>query len=109
MAAPEPTVADLQAFILMLQAQVATLQAAILAAPAARAAAVVTFAVTPQTLNTEELLDYLTKGGSSIYEQGYKALDDKALNNGFGMTPDQTVVFVKAFSHCTTAMGWNKG
>jgi hypothetical protein len=109
MAAPEPTVADLQAFILMLQAQVATLQAAILAAPTARAAAVVTFAVTPQTLNTEELLDYLTKGGSSIYEQGCKALDDKALNNGFGMTPDQTVVFVKAFSHCTTAMGWNKG
>jgi hypothetical protein len=109
MAAPEPTVADLQALIQMLQAQVATLQAAIPAAPAAGAAAVVTFAVTPQTVNTKELLDYSTKRGSSIYEHGCKAVDDKALTNGFGMTIDQTVVFVKAFSCCTTAMGWNMG
>jgi hypothetical protein len=46
MAAP-PTVADLQALILLLQAQVANLQAAILAAPAAGAAAIVTFADNP--------------------------------------------------------------
>jgi hypothetical protein len=57
MAAPAPTVADLQALVLMLQAQVANLQAAILAAPAADAAAVVTFADTPQTLNANDLLD----------------------------------------------------
>ncbi len=31
---------------------------------------------------------------SSIYEQGCKTLDNKALANGFSMTPDQTVVFV---------------
>jgi hypothetical protein len=41
----------------MIQAQIATLQAAIPAAPAAGAAAVVTFAVMPQTLNAKELLD----------------------------------------------------
>jgi hypothetical protein len=101
--------ADLQALILMLQAQVANLQAAILAAPAAGAAAVITFADTPQMLNANELLDYLTKRGSSIYEQGCKALDDKSLAGGFGMTTDQTVVFVEAVSCCATAMGWNKG
>jgi hypothetical protein len=68
MAAPAPTVADLQALIQTLQAQVANLQAAIPAAPATGAAAVVTFADTPQMLNTDDLLDYLTKRGSSIYE-----------------------------------------
>jgi hypothetical protein len=109
MAAPAPTVADLQALILMLQGQVAILQAAIPAAPAAGAAAVVTFADTPQMLNADDLLDYLTKRGSSIYEQGCKTLDNKALAGNFGMTTDQTAVFVKAVSPCTTAMGWNKG
>jgi hypothetical protein len=109
MAAPAPTVADLQVLIQALQAQNALLQAALSAAPATGAAAVVTFADTPQTLNADDLLDYLTKRGSSIYEQGCKALDDKALAGGFGMTTDQTVVFVKAVSCCTTAMGWNKG
>jgi hypothetical protein len=111
MAAPAPTVADPQALILMLQAQVANLQAAIPAAPVAGAAAVVTFADTdtPQTLNANDLLDYSTKRGSSIYEQGCKALDDKALAGGFGMTTDQTVVFVKAVSCRATTMGWNKG
>ncbi len=37
------------------------------------------------------------------------ALKDKALTNGYGMTPDQTVVFVKALSCRTTMMGWNQG
>jgi hypothetical protein len=104
MAAP-PTVADCQALILSLQAQVANLQAAIPAAPAAGAAAVVTFTDTPQMLNVDDLLDYLTKRGSNIYEQGCKALDDKALAGGFGMTTDQTVVFVEAVSRWATAMG----
>jgi hypothetical protein len=82
------SVADLQALILTLQAQVANLQAAIPAAPATSAAAVVTFSETPQMLNPNDLLDYLTKRGSSIYEQGCKALDDNALAGGFWMTTD---------------------
>jgi hypothetical protein len=109
MAAPALTVADIQALILMLQAQVANLQAAIPAAPAASAAAAVTFSDTPLTLNADGLLDYSTKRGSSIYEQGCKALDIKALAGGFRMTTDQTVVFVKAASCRATTMGWNKG
>jgi hypothetical protein len=54
----------------------------------------VIFADTPQTLKLDTLLAYSTKRGMSIYDQGYKALDNKALADGFGMTPDQTVVFV---------------
>jgi hypothetical protein len=109
MAAPAFTVADLQVLIQALQAQNALLQAALSAAPAAFAADVVTFADTPQMLNTDDLLDYSTKRGSSIYEQGCKALDDKALAGVLGMTTDQMVVFVDAISCCATAMGWNKG
>ena len=94
MAAPAPTVTDLQALIQALQAQNALLQAALSAAPITGAAAVVTFADTPQTLNADDLLDYSTKRGSSIYEQGCKALDNKALAGDFGMTTDQMVDFV---------------
>jgi hypothetical protein len=107
--APTPTLVDLQALIQALQAQNALQRAALSAAPVAGAAAVVTFADTPQTLNAGDLLDYLTKRGSNIYEQGCKALEDKALAGGFGMTTDQMVVFVEAVSRCTIAMGWNKG
>ncbi len=103
MAAPAPTAADIQALILTLQAQVANLQAANPAAAAAGAAAVVTFADTPQTLNANDLLDCSTKRDSSIYVQGCKALDDKALAGSFRMTTDQTVVFVEAVSHQATA------
>jgi hypothetical protein len=84
MAASPPTVADLQALIQALQAQNALLQAAISAASNAGAAAVITYADTPQKLNANDLLDYLTKRGSSIYEQGCKALDNKALTTVLG-------------------------
>jgi hypothetical protein len=83
MAALAPTVADLQAFIQALQAQTALLQAALSAAPVVSSAAVIAFADTPQMLNADDLLDYLTKRGSSIYEQGCKALDDKAHAGSF--------------------------
>jgi hypothetical protein len=109
MAAPAPTVVDLQALIQALQAQNAILQAAIPAAPAGGTAAVVTFTDTPQTLNPNDLLDYSTKRGSSIYEQGCKALDNKALAGSFGMSTDQKVIFIKAVSRCAVAMGWKKG
>ncbi len=78
-------------------------------APAATAApptgaAPVVFADMLQTLGADDLIDYSTKRGSGIFEQGYKALDDKALTNGFAMTPNQTIIFVEAFHHCDTAM-----
>jgi hypothetical protein len=107
MAAAAPTPAELQALILQLQSQVATLTSG--AAPAGPAPAAVVFADTPQSLYTNDLIDYSTKWGSSIYEQGCKTLDDKALTDGFGMTPDQTVVFVESLTRRATAMGWNAG
>jgi hypothetical protein len=79
MANQQPTVQDLQALILALQAQVQALQnaaPAIQAAPAAAATPVV-FADTPQMLDVDDLIDYLTKRGQLIYDQGCKALDKK--------------------------------
>jgi hypothetical protein len=92
-AAP-PTPAELQALILQLQTQVATLTSG--ATTAGPAPTAVIFADTPQSLYADDLIDYSTKQGSSIYEQGCKTVDDKALTDGFGMTSDQMVVFVES-------------
>jgi hypothetical protein len=62
---------------------------------------------TPQSLHTNDLIDYSTKWGSGIYEQRCKTLENKALTSGFGMTPDQAVVFVQSLTRRATAMGWN--
>jgi hypothetical protein len=107
MAATAPTTAKLQALILQLQTQVASLTSA--ATPTASGSAAVVFADTPQSLHAKDLINYSTKWGSGIYEQGCKTLDNKALTDGFGMTPDQMVVFVESLTHRATGMGWNVG
>jgi hypothetical protein len=107
MAAAPPTTAELQALILQLQTQIATLTSA--AAPAASGSAAVLFADTLQLLHAEDLINYLMKWGTSIYEQRCKTLDNKALTDGFGMTPNQTVVFIESLTRCATAMGWKAG
>jgi hypothetical protein len=111
MAAPAPTTAKLMAIITTLQAQIVALQHAAPAAAAAppAGAATVVFADTPQMLGADDLIDYSTKQGSTIFEQGCKPLDDKALTNGFAMAPNQTVIFVEAFHRRATTMGWNQG
>ena len=81
---------------------------AIQAAPAAAATPVV-FTDMPQMLGVDDLIDYSTKRGQLIYNQGCKALDDKALTNGFNMIPNETVIFVEAFQRHTNVMGWTKG
>jgi hypothetical protein len=111
MANQQPTVQDLQALILALQAQVQALKnaaPAVQAAPAAAATPVV-FADTPQMLGIDDLIDYLTKRGQLIYDHGCAALDDKALTDGFNMIPNKTVIFVKAFQRQADSMGWKKG
>ncbi len=62
----------------------------------------------PQTLGANDLMDYSTKRGSTIFEQGCKPLNDKALTNGFAMTPNQTVIFLKAFHRHAMTMGRNQ-
>jgi hypothetical protein len=111
MAAPAPTTAKLMAIITTLQAQIVALQNVAPAAAAAQpaGAATVVFANTPQMLGANDLIDYSTKQESTIFEQGWKPLDDKALTDGFAMTPDQTVIFVEAFHRRATIIGWNQG
>jgi len=103
MASSVPSSAELQALILQLQSQVATLMLG--AVPTGPAPATVIFADTPKSLQANDLIDYSTKWGSSIYEQGCKTLDDKALTDGFGMTSNQTMVFVESLTPHATAMG----
>jgi hypothetical protein len=111
MAAPAPTTAKLMAIITTLQAQIVAFQNAApadAAAPPAGAATMV-FADMPQMLGANDLINYLTKRGSSIFKQGCKPLNDKALTSGFAMTPNQTIIFLKAF-HCPVmTMGLNEG
>ncbi len=106
-----PTVQELQALITALQAEVTALQNAAPAAQAAPAAATtqVVFAETPQMLGVDNLVDYLTKRGKDIYNQGCKAFDNKALTNGFNMIPNKTVVFIEALERKANSMGWSKG
>ncbi len=73
-------------------------------APAANS---VVFANTLQTLEAKNLIDYGTKRGAEIYRKGCAPLDDKSLTDGFNMTPNQVVTFIKAFQRRCTEMGWN--
>jgi hypothetical protein len=110
MAGVAPTNAELMAIIATLQVQVDALTAAppVAAAAPHAGAALVVFAETPQMLGADDLIDYSAKRGSAIFEQRCKALDNKALANGFAMTPNQTVIFVEAFHRRATVMGWNQ-
>ncbi len=65
-----PTVEELSALIVALQAQVNALRAA----PTA-----VVFAETPQTMEVNNLIDYSTKRGAEIYKQGCAPLDNKSV------------------------------
>ena len=115
MAQQPPTVDKLLRLIQTLQAQVQTLQTAaanapnIVAANVPAAPAAVVFADTPSTLGVDDIIDYKTKQGSAIFENGCKALNDKALTDGFNMSMSQSVVFIEAFSRKATLMGWNAG
>ena len=75
--ATAPSIADLEALIQQLQAQVLALEnasaAAATVAPTATtttaAPSVVVFAETPQTLGVDDLIDYSTKRGKDIHLQ----------------------------------------
>ncbi len=109
MANQGPTVQELQELINQLQAQVTALQNAAPAAPTAPAAAAtapVVFFDSPQTIGVDNIIDYSKILGKDIYEKGCSVLDDKALMDGFNMTPNKTVVFVEAFEQKAKLMGY---
>jgi hypothetical protein len=58
----------------------------------------------PQMLGANNLINYSRKRGSAIFEQGCKALDNKALTNGFVMNPNQTIIFIETFHRSAAAM-----
>ncbi len=60
-------------------------------------------------LGVDDLIDYSAKRGKDIYNQGCEALNDKALTNGFNMTPNKTVIFIEALERKADSMGWSKG
>jgi hypothetical protein len=105
MANQGPTIQELQELINQLQT---ALQAA-LGAPATAAALPVVFADSPQTTGVDAIINYLKKLGKDIYKKGYSALEDKALTDGFNMTPNKTIVFVEAFKRKAKLMGWSTG
>jgi hypothetical protein len=95
---------ELKALITTIQQQVTVLQHAA-PAPAAAAAMQVVFADLPQTLGVDDIIDFLKKLGKDIYEKGCKALNEKALTDGFNITPNKTVVFTEAFECKAKSMG----
>jgi hypothetical protein len=108
MAGTAPTNKELMAIIATLQAQVAplTAMAPVVAAAQPTGAAPVVFADMPQMLGVNDLINYSTKQGLAIFEQGCKALDHKALTDGSAMTPNQTIIFIEAFHCCATQLMW---
>jgi hypothetical protein len=76
-------------------------------APAATAApptAAVAFATSPGVAAIEELIDYTTKHGASLYEQG-----TKALGMPFSMKAIQVAIFKREFQDRASMMGWDQG
>jgi hypothetical protein len=67
-------------------------------------AAVVSFATSPSVAAIEDLIDYTTKHGASLYEQG-----TKALGTPFNMKSSQVVIFEKELQDRASMMGWDQG
>ncbi len=108
MAGNAPSNAELAQQIAALTAVVTNLANAIAnqaPAPAvAPPAAAVTFATSPGVAAIEELIDYTTKHGASLYEQG-----TKALGTPFNMKSNQVVIFEKELQDRASMMGWDQG
>ena len=66
-------------------------------------AAAASFATSPGVA-VKELINYTTKHGASLYEQG-----TKALGTPFSMKAAQVVIFEKELHDRTSMMGWDKG
>ena len=108
MAGNAPSNAELTQQIAALTAVVTNLANAMAnqapAAAVAPPAAAVAFATSPGVAAIEELIDYTTKHGASLYEQG-----TKSLGTPFNMKASQVVTFEKELQDRASMMGWDQG
>jgi len=108
----EATLLNIQQQNTQLQNEVNVLQAAAAAAPmpvgvpaaAAAAAIPVVFAENPGRYDVEAIINFQTRLGTTVYDQGVKALPKE-----FDMKPESTVVFLQAFQARCTEIGWSEG
>jgi hypothetical protein len=68
------------------------------------AGGVPSFATSPGVADVDQLIDYTTKCGASLYEQG-----TKALATPFDLKSNQVVIFQKELKDRASMMGWNQG
>jgi len=66
--------------------------------------AAILFATSPGVAAVEELIDYTTKQGASLYERG-----TKALGTPFSMKTSQVVICEQEVQDRASIMGWHKG
>ena len=107
MANQAPTNAELAQQIANLTNVVANLAQAIGtggAAGAGGAGGAPSFATSPGVADVDQLIDYTTKRGASLYEQG-----TKALATPFDLKSNQVVIFQKELKDRASMMGWNQG
>jgi hypothetical protein len=104
--------ANLTAAIANLNNQMATLVNAIqplLQAQAANAnapaAAAVTFATTPGTYSVTDLIDYSTRTGTNLYEQGTKSLYED--EEKFSLQNEKAPAFMREVKARVKKMGWD--
>jgi hypothetical protein len=106
MAGNAPTNAELAQQIANLTNVVAALANAVAAGPAAPQVAApaptVAFATSPGVAAVEDLIDYTTKHGASLYKQG-----TEPLGTPFGMKANQVVIFEKELANRASMMGWD--
>ncbi len=91
-----------------LTAQVANLSGGAAAGGAARggagAATPVTFAAPPAMVNHQDLIDYTTKVGTMIYDEGCEKLTTE-----FDMMSSGTIVYTTVLQAKCVKMGWHMG
>ena len=94
-----------------LTGQVTTLAAAAAAAPAAATVAAgaaphaaIMFAMTPAMLRHEDIIDYSSKTGTMIYEDGCESL-----TTPFKMKSSSTLIYITKLQAKSNRMGWHVG
>ena len=74
------------------------------ALPAAAVAAPIPYAENQGRYDVEQVINFNTRLGTTVYEQGVKALTQE-----FDMQPEFMVIFLQAFQERCIEIGWSKG